>query len=265
MRLGGPITSALLLSVHARVVNRSDRASASDAARNPILAGALGGLMRMLVLLVVTFAIAACSTTSSTIVSQSAATASSSRAPTPSRPPSVPAGSGFSDPKQAALDGALKQSGATYLDGNVDVLTACPAAASKCLAIESQVDGSHAVYFRARLGSSKVAAACFIYVFQDAGGWHFLDMVCAGPESGVAWPDVGEIDYVFVAAGSCANIRATPGLGGRIVGCLRTGTTVRIDAGPDYVAESQSSTSHIWWHIEGNGWIAHDFLVPTYP
>src|SRR5205823_3350178 len=52
------------------------------------------------------------------------------------------------------------------------------------------------------------------------------------PESGVSWPDVGEIDYVFGTAGTCANVRATPGLSGKVVGCLTAGTTVNVDGGP---------------------------------
>jgi hypothetical protein len=143
------------------------------------------------------------------------------------------------------------------------VFTACPASATKCLAIQSEVDGDHAAYFRAHVGSSKEWAACFIYAFQDATGWHFLDMVCAGPESGVSWPDVGEIDYVFVTAGTCANARATPGLTAKVVACLSAGTTVSIDGGPDYVVEPLPRVSHMWWHIQGKGWMAHDFLVPS--
>jgi hypothetical protein len=224
--------------------------------------------MAKLALVLATLLVAACGSTSpaaGSIAASASRTASPSPAVTgtPTSPaPSSPA-SGFAAAKQVAIDGAIKQTGATYLDGNVDVLVACPATATQCLTIQGEVDGVHATYFRARLGSSKASAACFIYTILDASGWHFLDMVCAGPESGVSWPDVGEIDYVFVAAGSCANVRATPGLGGKVVACLRAGTTVTIDAGPDYVVEPPPSASHLWWHIEGKGWMAHDFLVPS--
>jgi hypothetical protein len=212
--------------------------------------------------------VAACNSTSpaaGSVVSSTSRTASLSPAVTgtpANSAPSSPA-SGNATAKQVAIDGAIKQTGATYLDGNVDVLVACPATATKCLTIQSQVDGDHAAYFRARLGSSKSSAACFIYTIRDATGWHFLDMACAGPESGVSWPDVGEFDYVFVAAGSCANVRDSPGLAGKVVACLRGGTTVTIDAGPNYVVEPPPSVSHLWWHIQGKGWMAHDFLVPS--
>ena len=164
--------------------------------------------------------------------------------------------SGFTS-RAAALDGAIKQTGATYLEGSID---SCPAQ-HKCLTIQSQVDGSNAAYFRAWLGSSGAGGVCFIYTVEDAAGWRFLDMVCAGPESGVMWPDRGEFDYVQITGGGCANIRDAAGLTGRVVACLAAGTMVTIDGGPNYVVEPQGA-SHVWWHISGKGWIAHDFLVP---
>ncbi len=89
-------------------------------------------------------------------------------------------------------------------------------------------------------------------------------MTCAGPESGVFWPDVGSIDYVFVPVGSCANLRAAPGLSSKVVGCLPADTMVTVDGGPDYVIERAPAISHLWWHIQGKGWMAHDFLVQFY-
>lgn len=206
---------------------------------------------------------------SSSNISPSTAVATSSRASTPSSPAPAPPGAGYVDAKQVAIAGAVSQTGAMYLDGNVDVVVACPASTTKCIAIQSEVDGDHAAYFRARMSHLHpedlgfYSAACFIYTFQDATGWHFLDMVCAGPESGVSWPDVGEFDYVFVTAGGCANVRATPGLSGKVVACLPAGTTVNIDGGPDYVVEAMPRVSHMWWHLQGKGWMAHDFLVPS--
>jgi hypothetical protein len=222
--------------------------------------------MAKLALALVALAMAACTLAppaSNSKVSTSTAVATSSRAPTSSSPAPASPGSSYADARQVATAGAVSQTGATYLDGDVDVASACPASATKCLAIHSQVDGDHAAYFRAQMGSSKEWGACFIYTFQDATGWHFLDMVCARPESGVSWPDVGEIDYIFVTAGTCANVRAAPGLSGKVVTCLPAGTTVNIDGGPDYVVEPLPRVSHMWWHIQGKGWMAHDFLVPS--
>ena len=206
-----------------------------------------------------------------TTVSSSTTTPSSSRFASPSPAmvgsPASPAASssvsGIAAAKQVAIDGAVKQTGATYLDGNVDVGVACPASSTECLVIQSEVDGEHAAYFRGRMGALKQSAACFIYTVEDPTGWHFLDMVCAGPESGVFWPDVGADDFVSVAAGSCANVRATPGLSGRIVACLGEGQIVTIDGGPVYLVEPPPSVSHLWWHVKGKGWMAHNFLVPS--
>jgi hypothetical protein len=201
---------------------------------------------------------------SSSKVSPSTFIATSSRASTPSGSFPVSPSAGYADAKQVAIAGAVSQTGATYLDGDVDLFVACPASAKKCLAINTEVDGNRAAYFQSHVGSSTEYGACFIYTFQDTAGWHFLDMVCARPESGEAWPDVGAADLVFVTAG-CANVRAAPGLSGKVVACLPAGTSVNIDGGPDYVEELRPMPSHIWWHIEAKGWMAHDFLVPSYP
>ena len=218
--------------------------------------------MVKLPLVLMALMVAACSPNSTSAVSSS--TASTSRAAAPSPATGTPFGAtppAIAAAIQVAIAGAIKQTGATYLDGDVDVVAACPSTAAKCLAIQSEVDGVNAAYFRAHLGNSSAAALCLLYTVQDSAGWRFLNMACAGPESGVSWPDVGEIDYVFVAAGTCANVRATPGLSGRIVACLRAGATVNIDGGPNYVVEPPPSVSHLWWHIQGLGWMAHDFLA----
>ena len=225
-------------------------------------------LMAKVPLVLVVLMLAACSSTSTGARSiGSSSTASTSRAAAPPTATGNPAGAtppGIAAAKQVAIASAIKQTGATYLDGDVDVVVACPSTVTKCLAVQSEMDGVHAAYFRAHLGSSSVSALCLLYTVQDSAGWHFLNMACAGPESGGSFPDVGEIDYVFVAAGTCANVRAEPGLSGRIVGCLRAGTTVTIDGGPNYVVEPPPSISHLWWHIQGLGWMAHDFLALFY-
>ena len=162
---------------------------------------------------------------------------------------------------QVAIAGAVNRTGATYLPGGADPLTSCPASATRCLSIQGSVNGVNAVYFRGHLGNHNGGGECFIYTFHDSAGWHFLDIACGQPEGGVQWPDVGEFDYVVNTGSSCANVRANPGLTGRIVGCLKSGTTVNIDGGPNYVLESAPSNSHLWWHLAGQGWMAHEFLV----
>jgi SH3 domain-containing protein len=204
--------------------------------------------------------IAACGSGQPTIVSLRSPVASATRGQ-PSAAAQSPSPATVDSAMQVAIDGAVRQTGATYLPGGVDPLEACPQAATKCLSIQSEVDGVNAAYFRGRVGNSKGGGECFIYTIQDPSGWHFLDMACAHAEGGVQWPDVGSFDYVFNTGNKCANVRANPGLTGKVVGCLKAGTTVNIDGGPNYVIEPNPSTSHLWWHLAGTGWMAHEYLV----
>jgi hypothetical protein len=41
----------------------------------------------------------------------------------------------------------------------------------------------------------------------------------------------------------------------KVLGCLGNGTLVDVDSAPVY------RDKHIWWHLAGRGWMAHDFLV----
>jgi hypothetical protein len=53
----------------------------------------------------------------------------------------------------------------------------------------------------------------------------------------------------------CANVRSHPGLQSIILECLRNGAVVDVDSAPVY------ADNRIWWHLQGLGWMAHDFLV----
>ncbi len=55
--------------------------------------------------------------------------------------------------------------------------------------------------------------------------------------------------------GQCANVRDAAGLGGSVIVCLNDGTAVRVDGGPNY------ADGKLWWHLEKQGWMAHDFLI----
>jgi hypothetical protein len=225
-------------------------------------------MMRRLSVLAMALLTASCGGSSGNQGSATAASARQTTGPAASSSATASASAsavaGFLNPRDAALDGAIRQTGATFLEGSID---SCPAQ-KKCLTIQSQVDGNDATYFRAWLGSSGAGGVCFIYTLHNSA-WRFLDMVCAGPESGVMWPDKGEFDYVQIAGGGCANVRDRPGLSGRVVACLPAGTRVTIDGGPTYIVEPQPSgqtvVSHVWWHLTGRGWMAHDFLVPPTP
>lgn len=210
--------------------------------------------------------LAACSSPGSATAPQVSRTAASGPAASSSARISPPAGqaSAFAGAKAVAIAGAVKLTGARYLPGATDVSTGCPADAPKCLALLNEVDGVQAAYFQAYLGSAAEYAMCGIYTVHDQAAWRFLDMGCDARESGQQWPDVGSVDYIFNVGASCANVRATPGLTGRIVGCLKDGTTVNVDGGPVYVIEANPAASHLWWHLQGVGWMAHDYLLLLY-
>ncbi len=93
------------------------------------------------------------------------------------------------------------------------------------------------------------ASACTVFLYEDSAGWHYVNARCA--QSAGYMP--GTQDRVFVTG--CANFRAQPALSAKVLGCLGNGTTVDVDSAPVY------QDGHIWWHLAGRGWMAHDFLV----
>jgi hypothetical protein len=95
-----------------------------------------------------------------------------------------------------------------------------------------------------------LGSPCWVFLFQDSSGWHYANAGCAQARGYVPGPG----DRVFVNPG-CANVRDVPSLSGKVIACLNNGTTVDVDSAPTYV------DGHIWWHLAGHGWMAHDFLV----
>lgn len=116
-----------------------------------------------------------------------------------------------------------------------------------------ETDGDHAAYFVYAAGSGDAngpgAAGCFIYLYSDTSGWHYLNGRCTQNTSAA----LGSPDNVR-APGSCANLRDSPGLSTRVIRCLPDGTQVTIDQGPTW------RDGHLWWHVAEGGWVAHDFL-----
>jgi hypothetical protein len=56
-------------------------------------------------------------------------------------------------------------------------------------------------------------------------------------------------------------VRAAPAKTAKVVACLASGTDVRLDDGPVYVAAGiPASTLDVWWHIAGRGWMVHLYL-----
>jgi hypothetical protein len=92
-------------------------------------------------------------------------------------------------------------------------------------------------------------AGCWIFLYQDSSGWHYVNGGCAQSTGYIPGPQ----DRVFVSG--CANVRDAPGLSSHAVGCLANNTIVDVDSAPMYVDR------HIWWHLANRGWMAHDFLV----
>ena len=112
--------------------------------------------------------------------------------------------------------------------------------------------GTHAGTFYGSNGQfpgGGFGSGCWLFLYQDSRGWHYVDAACA--QSAGYGPGIE--DRVFVSG--CANVRAAPALSARVLGCLGNGAIVGIDSAPLY------QDGHIWWHLVGRGWMAHDFLV----
>jgi len=158
------------------------------------------------------------------------------------RLPSAGGASAASTPQAAAIAGVEAKTGLRYA-------TKCPTNAA-CLSLVSETAGKNAAVFvfsTARSGGRQCAG----YVFHGGGGWHLVDAACGLPDQ--LSPLVGR-DATVRVPGSCANVRETASLTGRVVACINDGTAVHIDGGPTY------ADGRLWWH-EKLGWMAHDFLV----
>ena len=107
--------------------------------------------------------------------------------------------------------------------------------------------GTNAGYFHGARGGS----GCWVYLYQDAGGWHFVDAQCAQAVGSL--PRLDSDDTVNVTG--CANVRSQPGLQSPVVACLPNGTNVHISGGLVY------QDSKLWWFLQGRGWMVHDSLV----
>lgn len=117
----------------------------------------------------------------------------------------------------------------------------------------SAIVGTDAAVFSGATGlfpQGGLGSACVVYLSHDSAGWHYVNSACA--QNSGFWP--GRDDHVFVSSG-CANVRTTPGLTSKVVSCLPANTVVSVDSAPVF------ADGHIWWHLAGRGWMAHDFLV----
>jgi hypothetical protein len=144
----------------------------------------------------------------------------------------------------AAVPGVEAKTGLKYSSGT------CPSS-SPCLRLLGQTTGLNAAAIQFSTAGTG-GRQCAGYVYRDAAGWHFVNATCGLP--GQLSPLVGSLATVHVP-GQCANVRDAAGLQGGIVACLNDGSSVHVDGGPNY------ADGKLWWHLEKNGWMAHDFLV----
>jgi hypothetical protein len=200
--------------------------------------------------------VSACgSTHTATQSSPSGSAAAATDSPTASpllSPGEVPPGHQATSAELAAMISGGKKPAEAYLHlGDSD---SC-APQQSCL-FTDQANGAigiHAGWFHGNSGcpSGCGGAGCWVYLFEDASGWHFVNAACAQSPGYVP----GAQDLVRVSGGGCANVRSGPGLKGLVVGCLPDQTMVDVDSGPDY------TDGKIWWHLKGKGWMAHEFLI----
>ena len=144
----------------------------------------------------------------------------------------------------AAIPGVEAKTGLKYATGSCPVNTAC-------LRLAGQTTGLNAAAVKFTT-AERGGRQCVGYVYQAGGTWRFLDASCQLP--GQLSPLLGNTATVHVP-GQCANVRDAASLHGKIVACLNDRSAVRVDGGPNY------ADGKLWWHLEKNGWMAHDFLV----
>jgi hypothetical protein len=152
---------------------------------------------------------------------------------------------------QCCADGA-RQAGSAGLGKSLGIPVGPPCDGPSCITFERQHDGVNAAYMYFSVRTANFQHACLTYVFKEAAAWEYLESRCEGDH--LISPYVGSAVQVHVPTG-CANIRATPRLGAALVGCVPNGTRAGIDDGPTF------ADGRLWWHLTGNGWMAHDFLL----
>jgi hypothetical protein len=163
----------------------------------------------------------------------------------------------YATAKEAAIAAMVAKTGSAYREDGL-----CPsgnACLSKALVFGNTdpSSGLNAAYVQMGYGGSGGGAACFVYLFYDAAGWHSYPPIVCGQQGGSS-PVLGYTDQVQVTGGGCGNVRQQPSLSSTVVACLKNGTTVAIDSTPPRYVDG-----HIWWSINHQqGYMAHDVLVP---
>ena len=126
----------------------------------------------------------------------------------------------------------------------------------RCFVVDSwpiAIVGTEAGVFSGRIGaypSGGLGCSALVFVSHDSAGWHYVNSGCVQNPGFMP----GKDDKVFVTSG-CANVRTSPSLSSSVIVCLRGGTPVSVVSAPVF------ADGHIWWHLAGGGWMAHDYLV----
>jgi hypothetical protein len=139
----------------------------------------------------------------------------------------------------------------------------------------AEQDGQSAANSTVVAGSNGITQKCAIYLVSTPSGWQGLggdvgiDSVCS--PTGAPFPGLGEHGQIQMGLGQtgCVNVHSTPSLSARVVGCLPDGSPVVVDGGPAYVPASPPlpsidlalATLDYWWHIAGQGWVVHAYLL----
>jgi hypothetical protein len=113
--------------------------------------------------------------------------------------------------------------------------------------------GTEAAVFDGLIGlypAGGLGCSALVFLSHDSAGWHYVNSGCVQNSGFMPGADA----HVYVSAG-CANVRTRPALTGIVLACLKANTAVSVDSAPVY------ADGHIWWHLAGRGWMAHDFLV----
>jgi hypothetical protein len=169
---------------------------------------------------------------------------SSSPTPVPITSPRPATAGEYADMVRAGKPGAeqslgIPDCGSSQPGPGHDCFTALPAA--------DAIVGTRAGYFH----GSRFGSGCWVYLFEDENGWHFVDVRC-GQAPGTL-PRINQDDTVSVSG--CANVRAEPSLQSTVLSCVPSGTNVHVVGGPVY------RDGKLWWQLQGKGWMVHDSLV----
>jgi hypothetical protein len=145
------------------------------------------------------------------------------------------------------------------------VTTSCtPSAGQGCLTLSGETLGTDAADFEYQSYGTGGGAVCYAYVYEDAAGWHPLDVLCT---QDLAPVDGGTV-MISVPGEGCADVHAAPGNASSVLSCVSPSaqTTYAVEQPPVYVTQTDPTThlttGTIWWYLAGlDGWVAQDFIA----